>query len=291
MAGGNRAVVSVVGRDQKGIVARVSTYLASCDVNIEDIEQHVLEGLFVMTMQCDVADITCDLDDLAVGLRAIGDELGMDVSLRLAGRRVASKRVAILVTKESHCLEQLVRDRDEGLVNASFEIVLSNHDVLGPLAARAGIPFESCPSSDKAKHFEFILGRLTELNPDLVVLARYMQILPPGLVDRFPSRIINIHPSLLPYHPGPNAYRQAWEEGVRVSGCTAHFVTEDLDAGPVIMQDVFQIQVGEDSLDAVKERGQKLEGRVLSRAVQLFCNDELLVKDGKVIFRPAARGG
>lgn len=291
MAGGNRAVVSVVGRDQKGIVARVSTYLASLDVNIEDIEQHVLEGLFVMTMQCDVTDITCDLDDLAVGLREIGTELGMDVSLRLAGRRVAAKRVAILVTKEPHCLEQLVRDRDEGLVNGSYELVLSNHPTLEPLAREAGIPFRWEASTDKQAHFDFVVRELAAAKPDLVVLARYMQILPPGLVDRYPSRIVNIHPSLLPYHPGPNAYRQAWQEGVRVSGCTAHFVTADLDAGPVIMQDVFQIRVGEDTLEDVKERGQRLEGRVLSRAVQLFCNDELLVKDGKVIFRPAARSG
>lgn len=291
MAGGNRAVVSVVGRDQKGIVARVSTYLASNDVNILDIEQHVLEGLFVMTMQCDVSDISCDLDDLAVGLRQIGADLGMDVSLRLAGRRVEAKRVAILVTKEPHCLEQLVRDRDEGLVNGTYEVVLSNHPTLEPMAREAGIPFKALPSTDKQAHFDFIVRELAAVKPDLVVLARYMQILPPGLVDAYPSRIINIHPSLLPYHPGPNAYRQAWQEGVRVSGCTAHFVTEDLDAGPVIMQDVFQIKVGEDSLEEVKDRGQKLEGRVLSRAVQLFCNDELLVKDSKVIFRPAARGG
>jgi formyltetrahydrofolate deformylase len=91
---------------------------------------------------------------------------------------------------------------------------------------------------------------------------------------------------LLPYHPGPQAYRQAWKEGVRVSGCTAHFVTEDLDAGPVILQDVFHIRVGEDSLDDVKEHGQALEARVLAKAVQLFATDQLVVKDRKVMFRP-----
>ena len=106
------------------------------------------------------------------------------------------------------------------------------------------------------------------------------------MIDRYPFRIINIHPSLLPYHPGPNAYKQAWEEGVRVSGCTAHFVTEQLDAGPVILQDVFHIRVGEDTLDEVKARGQALEGKVLSQAVQLFLNEQLVVKDHKVIFRP-----
>jgi formyltetrahydrofolate deformylase len=113
-----------------------------------------------------------------------------------------------------------------------------------------------------------------------------MQILTRRVIDRYPFRIVNIHPSLLPYHPGSNAYRQAWEEGVRVSGCTAHFVTEQLDAGPVILQDVFHIRVGEDALEDVKARGRALEGKVLSQAVQLFLNDQLVVKDRKVIFRP-----
>jgi formyltetrahydrofolate deformylase len=129
------------------------------------------------------------------------------------------------------------------------------------------------------------------VKPDYVVLARYMQILSPKVIGRYPFRIINIHPSLLPYHPGPNAYRRSWEEGVRVSGCTAHFVTEQLDAGPVILQDVFHIRVGEDALDEVKARGQALEGHVLSRAVQLCLNDELVVKDKKVMFRPGRHPG
>ena len=106
------------------------------------------------------------------------------------------------------------------------------------------------------------------------------------VVERYRNRVINIHPSLLPYHPGPNAYKQAFEEGVRVSGCTAHFVTEQLDQGPVILQDVFHIRVGEDSLEDVKSRGQELEAKVLSQAVQLCLNDQLVVKDRKVIFRP-----
>jgi formyltetrahydrofolate deformylase len=290
MSGTNHAVVSVVGRDQKGVVARISTYLASRDINIEDIEQHVLDGLFVMTMQLDVGDLSCDVGDLAIGLREIGQELGMDVSLRLAGRAAEPKRVALLVTKESHCLGQLLHDHAEGLVNASYDVILSNHPTLEPMADEHGIPFRWHPSTDKQEHFDFVVRELEAVAPDLVVLARYMQVLPPEVVKRYPSRIINIHPSLLPYHPGPNAYRQAWEEGVRVSGCTAHFVTEQLDAGPVILQDVFQIRVGEDTLDEVRTRGQTLEGRVLSRAVQLFCSDELVVKSKKVIFRPAGRG-
>ena len=290
MPSGSRAVVSVIGRDQKGVVARVSTYLASSDINIEDIEQRVVEGLFIMTMQVDLAELSCSLDELALGLRRIGDELGMEVSLRLARAPRERKRVAILVTKEPHCLRKLFHDQASGDIPADFVAVLANHPDLEPIAREHGVPFTWQTSKDKEAHFDFLERSLGELRPDLVVLARYMQILPPRLIARYPSRIINIHPSLLPYHPGPHAYRQAWEEGVRVSGCTAHFVTEDLDAGPVILQDVFHIRVGEDSLDDVKARGQALEATVLAKAVQLFTTDQLVVKDRKVIFRPGRTG-
>ena len=282
----NRAVVSVIGRDQKGVVARISTYLASCNTNIEDIEQRVMEGLFIMTMLVDLSDLSITLDELVMGLRKIGEEINMETTLRLAGGPLERKRVAVLVTKEPHCLAQLVQDRDAGVLNGDLVVVLANHPDLEPLAREHRIPFAWAPSTDKATHEEFLLARLGEHKPDLIVLARYMQILSTRVIDRYPFRIINIHPSLLPYHPGSNAYKQAWEEGVRVSGCTAHFVTEQLDAGPVILQDVFHIRVGEDALEDVKARGRALEAKVLSQAVQLYLNDQLVVKEKKVIFRP-----
>src|SRR5262249_26252602 len=263
-----------------------STYLASCNINIEDIEQRVMEGLFIMTMLVDLSDVSLTLDELVLGLRKIGEELSMEVKVRLAGGPSERKRVAVLVTKEAHCLEQLIHDRDDGQLAGDLVLVLSNHPDLEQLARAHGIPFAWSASTDKPAHEEFLLARLAEVKPDLVVLARYMQILTQRVIDRYPFRIINIHPSLLPYHAASNAYRQAWEEGVRVSGCTAHFVTEQLDAGPVILQDVFHINVGEDPLDAVKAKGRALEGKVLSQAVQLFLNDQLVVKDRKVIFRP-----
>jgi len=282
----NRAVVSVIGRDQKGVVARISTYLASCNTNIEDIKQRVMEGLFIMTMLVDLSDLSITLDELVMGLRKIGEEINMETTLRLAGGPLERKRVAVLVTKEPHCLAQLVQDRDAGVLNGDLVVVLANHPDLEPLAREHRIPFAWAPSTDKATHEEFLLARLGEHKPDLIVLARYMQILSTRVIDRYPFRIINIHPSLLPYHPGSNAYKHAWEEGVRVSGCTAHFVTEQLDAGPVILQDVFHIRVGEDALEDVKARGRALEAKVLSQAVQLYLNDQLVVKDKKVIFRP-----
>lgn len=281
----NLAIVSVVGRDQKGVVARVSTYLAGCNINIEDIEQRVMEGLFIMTMRVDLTDLSQSLDEMILGLKKIGEEMHMDVSVRLHSAR-ERKRVAVLVSKEPHCLEQLVADRNAGLLNGDLVTVLSNHEVLRPIAERAGLPFESCPSTDKPAHEAFLLAKLREARADFVVLARYMQVLTGDVVRAYPSRIINIHPSLLPYYPGANAYKQAFEEGVRVSGCTAHFVTEQLDQGPVILQDVFHIRVGEDSLEEVKERGQALEGKVLSQALQLVLNEQLVVTDKKVLFRP-----
>jgi formyltetrahydrofolate deformylase len=281
----NRAIVSVVGRDQKGIVARVSTYLAGCNINIEDIEQRVMEGLFIMTMRVDLTDLSSSLDEMILGLKRIGDETHMDVSVRLHSRR-ERKRVAVLVSREPHCLEQLIADRAAGLLNGDLVTVLSNHDVLRPIAERAGLPFACVPSTDKPAHEAFLLTKLSEARADYVVLARYMQVLTGNVVRQYPSRIINIHPSLLPYYPGANAYKQAFEEGVRVSGCTAHFVTEQLDQGPVILQDVFHIRVGEDTLEEVKERGQALEGKVLSQALQLVLNEQLVVTDKKVLFRP-----
>ncbi|MGD9763153.1 MAG: formyltetrahydrofolate deformylase [Candidatus Binatia bacterium] len=279
------AVISVIGRDQKGVVARVSTYLAGCDCNIEDIEQRVVEGLFIMTMVIDLADVSLTLDELVLGLKRIAEETQLDVSVRLHGERLR-KRIAVLVSREPHCLEQLLADQASGAIAGDVVCVLSNHDRLRPLAEAAGIPFEWMPSTDYAAHMAFMQERLREYRPDLVVLARYMQIVSPELVAQYRHRIINIHPSLLPYHPGANAYKQAFDEGCRVSGCTAHFVTEQLDQGPVILQDVFHIRVGEDALEDVKRRGQELEGTVLSQAVQLFTTDQLVVKDKKVIFRP-----
>jgi formyltetrahydrofolate deformylase len=281
----NLAVVSIIGRDQKGVVARISTYLASCNTNIEDIEQRVMEGLFIMTMLVDLGELNVSLDELILGLKEIGTEMHMEVSVRLHGERVP-RRAALLVSKEPHCLQQLIADHAAGLMAGDFVVVLSNHETLRPIAEQAGIPFRWHPSTDKAAHQQFLLDSLEECRPDLVVLARYMQIIGSELVARYRNRIINIHPSLLPYHPGANAYKQAFEEGVRVSGCTAHFVTEQLDQGPVILQDVFHIRVGEDTLDGVKARGKELESKVLSQAVQLFLSDQLVVKDKKVIFRP-----
>jgi len=282
------AIVNVLGNDQKGVVARISTYLAERDVNIEDIEQRVVRGQFLMDMLVDITEASVSLDELITGLLAIGSEIGMEVRVTLHNER-ERKRVAVLVSKEDHCLEQLLADSRTGDLPGEIVCVLGNHDLLHPLAQSAGLPFESFPSDDKAAHEQFLLDRLAHYRADVVVLARYMQILTPAVVAPYAGRIINIHPSLLPYFPGANPYRRAWEDGVRVTGCTAHFVTEELDAGPIILQDVFHIDVGVDSVEDVRRKGRSLEGAVLSRALQLYLNNEVVVINGKVVFKPGMK--
>ena len=280
------AVVSVVGKDQQGVVARFATYLAERGVNILDLEQQVVHGQFIMDMLVDLSQMSLSLDALITGLLELGQQLQMEVRVNLHDSR-RPKRVAALVSKEPHCLNQLIEDWQDGAYRGDLVCVLSNHPDLEPIARDAGLPFAHHPSKDqKEAHFDWLLEQLAQYEVDLVVLARYMQIVPPRLVEAYRHRIINIHPSLLPYFPGAKPYHQAWESGVRVSGSTAHYVTENLDEGPIILQDVFHIDVGHDTAEDVKSKGQSLEATVLSKATQMHLDEKLVVVDDKVVFRP-----
>lgn len=279
------AVVSVLGKDQKGVVAQFATYMAQRGINIEDIEQRVVRGFFLMDMLVDLKDLTSDLSELITGLLTLGKQMEMDVRVHLHSER-RRKKVAILVSREPHCLEQLIADFQGGKLHGDIVAVLGNHPDLEPIALNAKLPFAWKSHDDLESHFDWLLRELQSRSVDLIVLARYMRILPQKIIQAFPNRILNIHPSLLPHFPGAAPYRQAYESGVRVHGCTAHFVTEQLDEGPVVFQDVFHINVGADSLEDVKQKGLSLEAQVLSRAVKLYLDEELVVVDGKVIFKP-----
>jgi len=282
-----KAVVSVIGQDQKGVVARFATYLAERGVNIEDIQQQVVHHHFLMDMLVDLSQMSPSLDELITGVLELGQRLEMQVRVTLHGQR-RRKRIAVLASREPHCLEQLIEDEHAGRFRERGELVcvLSNHPLLEPLARDAGLPFEHRAADNKPDHMAWLVERLQHYQVDLVILARYMQIVSPEIVQAFPSRIINIHPSLLPHFPGAKPYHQAWESGVRVTGVTAHFVTEALDQGPIILQDVFHIDVGRDNAADVRAKGKKLEADVLSRATQMFLDEKLVVVDGKVVFRP-----
>jgi len=279
------AVVSVLGKDQKGVVAQFATYMADRGINIEDIEQRVVRGFFVMDMLVDLKDLNCDLSEIITGLIDLGRRIDMEVRVHLHSER-RQKKLALLVSKEPHCLQQLIDDTKHGKLHGKVVCVLANHPDLEPIAREAGLKFAWKAADEPEGHFDWLLKNLQENQADLVVLARYMRILPTRIVAAFRHKIINIHPSLLPYFPGAAPYKQAYESGVRVHGCTAHFVTEQLDEGPVILQDVFHINVGADQLEDVKRKGLELEAAVLSKAVQLYLDEELVVVEGKVIFKP-----
>ncbi len=280
-----RAIMSVLGKDQKGVVASFATYMAERGVNIEDIEQRVVRGIFVMDMLVDLKELTIDLSELITGLLSLGKKIDMEVRVHLHAEH-RKKRMAWLVSKEPHCLQRLIDDHRSGKLRGEVVGVYSNHEDLRSVAENAGLAFDFHVSTDAQAHFRWLSETLAKAEPDLVVLARYMRILPGEIVLAHANKIINIHPSLLPYFPGAAPYKQAYESGVLVHGCTAHFVTEQLDQGPVILQDVFHINVGADSLEDVKEKGLDLEAQTLSKSVRLFLDEELVVVDGKVIFKP-----
>jgi len=283
------AVLSVQGRDQKGVVARFATYVAEHGINIEDTEQRVVQGVFVMDMLVDLKEMTLSLDQLITGLLDQGRQIGMEVRITLQKSR-KPKKIVLLTSREPHCLRKLIELSNHGELSGVFTAVLSNHPTLEPEARTAGLHFEYKPSgpgeTEKAAHMNWLFERLRALEPDLIVLARYMQILSSPIVQKWRWKIINIHPSLLPHFPGASPYRQAFESGVRVTGCTAHFVTEELDQGPIILQDVFHINVGVDQAQDVRERGLELEAVTLGKAVKFFLNEELVVVEDKVVFKP-----
>ncbi|MFT3788733.1 MAG: formyltetrahydrofolate deformylase [Tepidisphaeraceae bacterium] len=282
------AVVGVVGHDQKGVVARFATYMAERGINIEDIEQRVVRGTFIMDMLVDIADVTVDLSTLITGLLDLGKSIGMDVRVSLHDEK-KTRKLAILCSKEPHCLQHLLTMIAEKKMHAQVVGVLANHPDLEPVAKQFNVPFAWKSHDDLPAHFAWLRSELKKLAPDAIALARYMRVLPPEIVQEQRHKIVNIHPSLLPFFPGAAPYKQAYESGVRVSGCTAHFVTEQLDQGPVILQDVFHIDVGTDSLDDVKSKGLQLEAQTLGEAVRMFVDDELVVLDGNVVFKPGVR--
>lgn len=276
------ARIRVAGPDKKGIISTVTTHLYKNNLNIEDIDQRILEGFLVMNMVVDMSGLRVTLPAFREGLKTVGSRIDMEITVEPIERRKI-KNVALLVTKEAHCLETLLKEMKSGKIQGRPIFILGNRNDLAPLVKKAKVPFFFFPSTNRQEQERKIIKKLGEEEIDLIVLARYMQILSPEFCFRYEGKIINIHPSLLPSFPGARAYTQAYHKGVEVVGVTSHFVTTDLDQGPIICQDAFKIDKTRDSLEEIIQRGKNLEARVLARAVKLFCNDRLALRRGKVI--------
>ena len=274
------ATVTVIGRDKTGVIARVTAFLFEQHANIEALEEQVTRGQFSMTLQASWRPADCDAASLCAGLDTLARRLGMEIKVRFTepNRR---QRFAIMVTKETHCFDALLAAHRRRQFKADPVLVLSNRPDLVPLARKNKLPFARIPWNDRARAEARALRLLEEHQIDFVVLARFMKILSPNFVWRYKNKIINIHPSLLPSFPGPQAYRQAYENGVKIAGVTAHFVSMRLDEGPIIAQGSFQIRPGM-ALKELVARGQQLEAGVLVKAVKLFLGKQLDVYWGVV---------
>jgi len=274
------ATITVIGRDKTGVIARVTGFLFEQKANIEALEEQVTRGQFSMTLQASWLKREFRVAAVRAGLDHLARALGMEIKLRIAepDRR---QRFAIFVTKEPRCFETLAAAVARKSLVADPAVVVSNRPDLESLARKFRLPFVRVPWDDRARAELRALKLLEEHEVDFVVLARFMKILSPNFVWRYKNKIINIHPSLLPSFPGPQAYRQAYEHGVKIAGVTAHFVNMHLDDGPIIAQGSFQIRSGM-SLKEIVEAGQKLEAQVLLKAVKRFLARRLDVHWGIV---------
>ena len=270
------ATITVIGRDKTGVIARVTNFLFEQHANIEALEEQVTRGQFSMTLQASWKRGTLDVNVLRAGLNGLGMDLGMEIKLRLTDPR-SRQRFAIMVTKETHCFNALMAAK----LPADATLVIGNYKEFEPLAKKHKLPYVHLDWRDRAKSEARALQILEEHSIDFVVLARFMKILSPNFVWRYKNKIINIHPSLLPSFPGPQAYRQAYEQGVKIAGVTAHFVSMRLDEGPIIAQGSFTITPGM-SLKNIVAHGQKVEATTLVKAVKLYLGKHLDVYWGVV---------
>jgi len=275
------ATITVIGRDKTGVVARVTSFLFFQKANIEALEEQVTRGQFSMTVQTSWKDTQLERDAVLKGLEKLARELEMEIKLRFTEAR-RRQRMAVMVTREPHCFQKILDGiRSGALDKAEPALVLSNRRDLESKAKQAGLPFVHVPWEDRLKAEQHALRVLDEHQIDFLVLARFMKILSPNFVWRYKNKIINIHPSLLPSFPGPQAYRQAYEQGVKIIGVSAHFVTMNLDEGPIIAQDCFAVRP-QMTLKAIVAAGQKLEATTLLKAVKLYLEKRLDVYWGVV---------
>lgn len=279
----DRARMLVVCPDQPGIVASVSRFLYEHGANIVQSDQYSMNpegGRFFIRIEFDLEGLSEKLPQLKDDFSQIAEPFQMEWSITPAAER---KRLAIFVSKEDHCLRELLWRWQAGELDAEITMVISNHPDLRPLAESFNLPYYHIPvtkdtkAEAERKQIELVSGKA-----DTIVLARYMQILSPYVIKHFENRIINIHHSFLPAFVGGKPYLQAYNRGVKLIGATAHYVTEELDGGPIIEQDVERVS-HRDDVDQLKRIGRHIERIVLAKAVAWHVEDRVIVDGNKTV--------
>ncbi len=292
----NRKLVLIFScPDKKGIVAAVSKVLFENDGNIVESNQHSAKAVtnphFYMRIVFELDSIFAEknLANIKIKLNELKSIFGIEYELNDTS---VKKNAAIFVSKEDHCLYELLWQTSSGDIFLNIGCILSNHKVLSSVANFYNVPFIYIPSnfavsdndddSLRLKQERFILNEIAKYDIDFIILAKYMRILSPGFINLFNKKIINIHHSFLPSFPGAKPYLQAYEKGVKIIGATAHFVNEKLDDGPIIEQDVIRIN-HEDDAEELKKKGKIIERMVLARAVKFFVEDRIIQYGNKTI--------
>ena len=270
--------ITVVGKDTEGIVANFTNFVFEKNGNLEKVNQNVIKGLFGMYLEVSFTS-KINTEKFDSDIQKLAKKLKMQVNTHHETN--SQKNIAVFVTKESHCLNTILKSRSKKEIKGNISVIVGTEKTLSSIAKKAKIPFVVINERNQEKAETKILQVCKKYNIDLIVLARYMRILSPNFVWRYPNRIINIHPSLLPAFPGALAYEQAFERGTKIIGVTSHYVTENLDQGPIIFQDSFKV-TPEDTLESIKRAGQKLEAETLLKATKMHLSNKLDVRWRKV---------
>jgi len=270
--------ITVVGKDKEGIVANFTNFVFEKNGNLEQVNQNVIKGLFGMYLEVSFTS-KINTEKFDSDIQKLAKKLKMQVNTHHETN--SQKNIAVFVTKEPHCLNTILKSRSKKEIKGNISVIIGTEKTLSSIAKKAKIPFVMINERNQDKAETKILQVCKKYDIDLIVLARYMRILSPNFVWRYPNRIINIHPSLLPAFPGALAYEQAFERGTKIIGVTSHYVTENLDQGPIIFQDSFKV-TPDDTLESIKHAGQMLEAETLLKATKMHLSNKLDVRWRKV---------
>lgn len=270
--------------DQKGIIASVTNFIASIEGNIIYLDQHVdaQENVFFMRLECELNSQNLDLENIKNDFQIkIGEKFNMSWEIYT---QEFKPRMALFISKYDHCLYDILGRYSAGELPLEIPLIISNHEDLRGVAERFSIPFYYVPFTKDIKEEgeKRQIELLKEYNINFIVLARYMQIITPNLINLYKNRIINIHHSFLPAFPGAKPYHSAFARGVKIIGATSHYVTEELDEGPIIEQDITRVSHSH-SINDLIVKGRDLERSVLARAIKLHAERKTMVYNNKTV--------